>query len=77
MLGCVGSVFRAHEAFLVVQGSFRFEIRLKFESAEKSPFLTENARLGSFLGRFGRNKVAYQAQGTIRYPHKGPHQKVD
>jgi hypothetical protein len=27
--------------------------------------LTENARLASFFGRFGRNKVAYQAQGTI------------
>ena len=31
----------------------------------KFGFLTENARLGSFLGRFGRKKVAYPAQGTI------------
>ena len=44
----------------MVQDSFCLEIRPKF-----GLFLTENARLGSFLGRFGRKKVAYPAQGTI------------
>jgi len=29
------------------------------------PFLTENARLGSFFDRFNRIKVAYDTQGTI------------
>ena len=57
MLYRIGSVFRAHEVFLMVQDSFCLEIR--------PLFLTENARLGSFFGRFGRNKVAYPAQGTI------------
>ena len=65
MLGGVGGVFRAHEPFLMVQDSFCLEIRPKFEPKIRCDFLTENARLGSFLGRFGRNKVAYATQGTM------------
>ena len=51
----------------MVQDSFCLEIRPKFDRKIAVFCLTENARLGSFLGRFDRNKVAYMyyTQGTI------------
>ena len=66
MLGGVGGVFRAHEVFRPY-GAGQLLSRNSAKIRTENPlFLTENARLGSsFLGRFGRNKVAYATQGTI------------